>query len=236
MTENEQLPRRSRIADWLRRGYQALRGRHGATAAFDGSRDYWERRYAAGGNSGAGSYDKLAEFKAEVLNEFVSDSGIRRVIEFGCGDGNQLALATYPEYLGFDVSETAIEQCRQRFADDKTRAFGLMQDYAGETADLALSLDVIYHLVEDSVYEDYMRVLFAAAERYVIVYSSDSDENSRLQSPHVRHRRFSAWVDRDCPGWRLLRRVPNRYPQKGLLGPGSFADFYIYERRPRGAA
>lgn len=231
MNLKQQLRRLPVIGDVLARAYVKLAARR-----FKDSSRYWEERYARGGNSGGGSYGELAAFKARFLNRMVEQQDIRSVIEFGCGDGNQLALATYPEYLGFDVSETAIEQCRQRFADDKTRAFGLMQDYAGETADLALSLDVIYHLVEDSVYEDYMRVLFAAAERYVIVYSSDSDENSRLQSPHVRHRRFSAWVDRDCPGWRLLRRVPNRYPQKGLLGPGSFADFYIYERRPRGAA
>lgn len=209
---------------------KSLRRRLGVWT-FTGSESYWQRRYRSGRDSGAGSYGHLAEFKAEFLNAFVAEHAIQSVIEFGCGDGNQLALATYPEYLGFDVSETAIEQCRRRFADDRTRAFRLMQDYAGETAELALSLDVIYHLVEDGVYEDYMRALFAAAERYVIVYSSDSDENSRLQSPHVRHRRFSAWVERECRGWRLLRRVPNRFPQKGLLGSGSFADFYIYERR-----
>ena len=36
---------------------------------FPGSEKYWEKRYIAGGNSGAGSYGKLAEFKAEVLND-----------------------------------------------------------------------------------------------------------------------------------------------------------------------
>ena len=160
----------------------------------------------------------------------MTGNGIRRVIEFGCGDGNQLALANYPEYLGFDVSETAIRQCRESFANDASRSFRLMQDYAGETAELSLSLDVIYHLVEDGVFEDYMRTLFAAAERFVIVYSSDSDENPRLQSPHVRHRRFSDWIARERPDWRLARRIPNRYPQKGLLGKGSFADFFVFER------
>lgn len=229
MSEAEQPPRRSRLANWLRRGYQALRGKP-AEAAFDGSGDYWENRYARGGNSGAGSYDELAAFKAEVLDDFVEAQGIRSVIEFGCGDGNQLALANYPQYSGFDVSETAIRQCRERFSGDSSRSFHLMNDYAGETAELSLSLDVVYHLVEDSVFEHYMRTLFAAAERFVIVYSSDSDENPRLLSPHVRHRRFSAWVAREEPGWRLARRIPNRYPQKGLLGKGSFADFFIFER------
>ena len=30
---------------------------------------YWETRYASGGNSGAGSYNKDAEAKAEYINK-----------------------------------------------------------------------------------------------------------------------------------------------------------------------
>ena len=40
------------------------------------SREYWEKRYASGGNSGAGSYNYLAEFKAEILNNFVTENNI----------------------------------------------------------------------------------------------------------------------------------------------------------------
>ena len=35
------------------------------------SKDYWEKRYAEGGNSGYGSYNNLAKFKAEVINNFI---------------------------------------------------------------------------------------------------------------------------------------------------------------------
>ena len=55
-----------------------------------------EKRYSAGGNSGAGSYSQLAEFKAQVLNRFVATHDVKHIIEFGSGDGNQLALAEYP--------------------------------------------------------------------------------------------------------------------------------------------
>ncbi|MBI9084342.1 MAG: hypothetical protein JEZ11_12140 [Desulfobacterales bacterium] len=73
--------------------------------------EYWERRYAQGGTSGAGSYGRLAEFKAEVLNTFVEERGVQNIIEFGCGDGNQLSLAKYPSYVGLDASKTAVTQC-----------------------------------------------------------------------------------------------------------------------------
>lgn len=36
--------------------------------SFPSSKEYWEQRYAGGGTSGAGSYGKLAEFKAEIIN------------------------------------------------------------------------------------------------------------------------------------------------------------------------
>jgi SAM-dependent methyltransferase len=82
---------------------------------FPGSKRYWENRYCQGGNSGAGSYGELAEFKAETLNKFVAENNIHSVIEFGCGDGNQLMLANYPYYTCVDVSPKAIEICRELF-------------------------------------------------------------------------------------------------------------------------
>lgn len=72
------------------------------------SSEYWERRYAAGHNSGAGSYGALAEFKADVINRFVARNSVQTVIEFGCGDGAQLELADYRHYVGYDVSETVL--------------------------------------------------------------------------------------------------------------------------------
>jgi hypothetical protein len=196
---------------------------------FHGSEDYWIARYREGGNSGAGSYNRLAEFKAEVLNDFVASHGIGEVIEFGCGDGNQLSLARYPSYLGLDVSPHAVDGCMLRFAADAGKSFMLMHDYTGQTAQLALSLDVIYHLTEDEVYDAYMRTLFGAARNYVVIYSSDNDE-APSQVAHVRHRQFSRWVRANAPGWRLLRHIPNRYPYTGDNDTGSLADFYIYEK------
>ncbi|MBE1161761.1 class I SAM-dependent methyltransferase [Dyella acidiphila] len=194
---------------------------------FHGSEEYWIERYREGGNSGAGSYNRLAEFKAEVLNDFVVRHGIGEVIEFGCGDGNQLTLARYPSYLGLDVSPHAIEGCMRRFASDPSKSFLLVHDYAGQTAQLALSLDVIYHLIEDEVYHAYMNTLFGAGRDYVVIYSSDKDEVPS-QTAHVRHRQFSRWVRANAPGWRLLAHIPNRYPYAGDNDTGSLADFYIY--------
>lgn len=197
---------------------------------FPGSAEYWDRRYAGGGDSGVGSYDFFAEFKAEVLNGFVAAHGVRTVIEFGCGDGNQLSLASYPSYLGFDVSSAAIARCRAMFGADATRSFRLMNEYDGERAELVLSLDVIYHLVEDDVFDDYMRTMFGASDRHAIIYSSNSDDNRGNAGTHVRHRQFTRWIEEEIPAWRLVSHIPNRYPHRGDYRTGSRADFYVYEK------
>jgi SAM-dependent methyltransferase len=198
--------------------------------SFKGSADYWEKRYQKGGNSGSGSYGKMAEFKARFLNGLVEKERLQSVIEFGCGDGNQLQLAKYPSYIGVDVSPTAVATCRDHFKSDNTKRFLHLSEYRNERADLSMSLDVIYHLVEDSVYESYMRTLFAASNRIVVIYSCDAPEDSAVTSAHVRPRRFSAWITRNLPEWKLKAHVPNELPYQGDSDTGSWSDFYVFER------
>jgi FkbM family methyltransferase len=197
-----------------------------------GSRRYWEERYAGGGNSGAGSYGKFAEFKAEVLNAFVAENHIDTVIEFGCGDGNQLLLTNYPKYMGVDVSATAINVCKSKFRADHSKSFKTLELYAGETADLVLSLDVIYHLVQDVEYEKYMTTICAAATKYMIIYSSNTNEAYQKHS-HIRHRKFTEWIETNADAWSLEQYIPNRYPYTDDHQQDSFADFYIYRKTIR---
>jgi hypothetical protein len=195
------------------------------------SKKYWENRYNEGGNSGVGSYNFFAEFKADVINNFVSENKINTVIEFGHGDGNQLKLANYSNYIGFDVSETAVEECRKLFDKDNNKTFKLLREYNNEKADLTLSLDVIFHLIEDNVYEDYMEKLFNSSNKYVIIYSSNSSNVEKERTvTHVKHRKFSTWVEKNRSTWKLIKHIPNKYPYKGDYKTGSFADFFIYKK------
>src|SRR5215472_10007367 len=77
---------------------------------------YWEARYRAGGTSGAGSYGRLAAFKAAFINAFIADNLIHDVLDLGCGDGNLLSLLDVPSYVGIDVSPTTLMRCASRFA------------------------------------------------------------------------------------------------------------------------
>lgn len=193
------------------------------------SDEYWKKRYQTGGNSGAGSHSHLAEFKANTLNIFIKENFISSVIEFGCGDGSQLRLARYPKYTGYDISTDAVKKCRDLFADDPTKEFFPIQDYDNRKASLAISLDVIFHLIEDDIFDTYMRRLFNASSSYVIIYSSNQDAPIPPIAEHVRHRHFSTWVQREIPTWQLIQKITNPYPYNGDSNTTSFADFYIYK-------
>jgi SAM-dependent methyltransferase len=196
---------------------------------FKDSRSYWEARYAKGDNSGAGSYGDFAEFKGRVLQDFMRENNIRTVIDFGCGDGNQVGYLTGVSYTGLDVSATAIDLCRTKYKEDSSKHFvhfapgKNFADLSVEKADISMSLDVIFHLVEDEVFSAYIENLFTAANRFVVIYSSNIDKLT--ESPHVRHRNVTGHVERFMSGWSLYRHVEN--PHKGDL---SDSDFFIYSR------
>lgn len=211
------MPFAKRLVNWLRKAAS------GASRPYSGSAEYWRRRYDAGGDSGDGSLGDYARHKANFINRFTKSRRISSILEFGCGDGGQLTLADYPSYLGFEVSESALNRCRKMFHADRLKKFKLMHEYSGERAELTLSLDVIYHLTEDDVFLPYMARLFDSSDRWVIIYSTDADAQVEGQAPHVRHRRFSDWVQRERPVWRLVQQEP------GLV-PGAGASFFVFEK------
>jgi SAM-dependent methyltransferase len=197
------------------------------TAPFS-SGAYWEARYRNDGTSGKGSAGRLAKFKASVINRFIAENNIKSVIDLGCGDASQLALLELPtDYTGIDVSPAALERCAARFPGRRFASPGDLP--AIPPAELTLSLDVIYHLVEDEVFAAAMLTLFNRATRFVLIYASNLD--AEWPASHVRHRRFTDHVAATQPGWRLLAHLPNPYPYDPTSPDDtSFADFFIYGR------
>lgn len=187
----------------------------------DVNRSYWENRYASGGDSGAGSHGELGAWKANYVRRLVEQHALRSVIDWGCGDGGLLAQIELPDevdYIGLDLSATAIARCVTLWPD---RQF-MLYDPASSiqpnfSADLALSVSVLYHLVEDDDFYRYMSRLFMSAATFVCVYASDVD---RPQEAHMRHR---AWT----------QLVPSVWPHFTLVETISRADdeaFYLFER------
>ena len=205
-------------------------------ADFPGSQTYWEKRYQEGISSGPGSFGELARYKAQIVNDFVKQNNVQSVVDFGCGDGNQLALAEYPAYIGLDVSATVIANCRKKFAHDTSKRFEV---YTPPTppavqAEMALSMEVIFHLTEETVYEAYMQHLFGSATRFVVIFGTDSDETPDLPTAyHVKHYPINRWIQTNQPHWQLRERITHPYTNRDSE-TYSMSTFYIYEREAAG--
>lgn len=196
------------------------------------SKNYWENRYKRGGTSGSGSYNNLATFKANIINDFIKENKIKNVIDYGVGDGNQLKLLDTKniDYVGIDVSSTAIENCKKIF-DDEAKHFYLDTEVKKDLcSELVLSCDVIYHLIEDKIYFEYLDNIFNWATKFVIIYARDEDIDL---STHVKFRKFTDCIKKKYSKWKLIKYIPNKYPQTDLRQDStttSPSDFFIYEK------
>jgi hypothetical protein len=193
--------------------------------------DYWKKRYASGGNSGSGSYGRLAEFKAESLNSFIMENEIASIVEYGSGDGNQLGFMEIEKYLGLDVSPDAIAKTSEMYRDDLTKTFRVyepdtFQVTKSETGDLSISMDVILHLTEDSRYESYMANLFESATRFVGIFNTATDIQLPNMAKHNRFRDHRQWVSKEASSFTeiLSDVLPDSYGYPGETG------FYYYAK------
>ena len=138
---------------------------------------YWQVRYERGETSGVGSHGDLANYKADTINQFMSNNHVESVIEFGCGDGNQISLTDYRRYTGLDVATSAVELCRRRFADDTSKTFlpyepGVTLRDNPLTADLVICLDVLYHITDEDDFRATLTDILTSASKYVILYTN----------------------------------------------------------------
>ena len=206
-----------RVADWT------IWHTSGSSAAF------WDRHYAAGGTSGPGSRGVLARMKADMVNRLITDYSVESVVELGCGDGYQASLLVAKHYTGLDVAPRAVRLCTERFRHDTAKSFLLytpgvpLPGGVQIQADMALSLDVIFHLVEQGVYERYMTDLFRLARRAVVIYSTNGDV-ARREPKYTKRRVFTDWIRANVTGWELTEQHLNPYPELSRCG------FYVYTR------
>jgi len=199
--------------------------------SFD-SVEYWRKRYATGGNSGAGSYGALADFKAASLNHFIESNDIESGIEYGSGDGNQLSLLKIKRYVGVDLSPDVIANLRNKFAGDASKTF---VEYDPDTyivdastiADIALSMDVILHLTEDFRYEAYMRNLVASAKKYIGIFNTATEKQLEKMAAHNRYRDHRIWLKANASEFTEVE--VNLTPPE--LGYPEATGFYFYAKK-----
>jgi len=183
--------------------------------------NYWNDRYKAGGNSGDGSYGDFAKHKAEIINDYIKKFGVKTISDFGCGDGNQTTLLTgFETYVGYDISSHALYLCNTKFKDNPNVNFcSLITDLP--KAELSISLDVLYHILNENEYIEYLERLFLTSEKYVLAFTSDHERN-KPESAHIFHRKFTDYVKKYHSNFELIETIENTL--------NTSAKFFLYKK------
>ena len=190
------------------------------------SNKYWKNRYAKGGNSGAGSYNQIAEYKGNVINNIIKSNNIESIFDFGVGDGNQLKYLKLNnvDYHGFDISNMVINNLKIKYDKKNNYHFYLENELSDLIkCDLTMSNDVLYHLLEDSVFKLYMDKLFELSLDYVLIYSPDYNKD---YNNHVKYREFTPYIKDNHQDFELIKHYPNP-----LNDSNTNADFYLYRKK-----
>ena len=187
------------------------------------SKKYWNDRHIKTRRTSVTRYNQLSIFKAKIINNFIGSNNIKSIIDYGSGDGNQVKLINTENrlYTGIDVSSFIISKCNMIFKDDPTKTFIHTDDMDHPDheldAELVLSSGVLYHLVEDDVYEQYMNRLFRMSNKYVIIYAPNLYHNEAI---HVNNREFIEYIFDKFKNFHLIDRI------QGEIG----CPFYIFQK------
>lgn len=181
------------------------------------SKQYWETRYKQNGTSGLGSYNTAAAIKANYINSVITKYEIKTINDFGHGDGNQIGLLTgFENYTGYDVSKTIRNKCIEKYKEQPQYSF--ISDYEKFIpCDLVMSLDVIYHIIEEDIYINYINNLFTLG-KYVLIYAVDKNETP---SEHVKFREFTGYISMHFQDFTLIETAPGYHKD---------VNFFLYKK------
>lgn len=198
-------------------------------------KSYWQDRYRQGGDSGAGSYGEHAEYKAAVVNKVFRQYGVKSVLEFGCGDGNQLRYMDYQQYVGLDVSREAVNRCRRMFASDETKRFKTYSPRRGLREgmfDATISLEVLMHVIDEVDFVATLDLMFEHSRDIVVIQAPLIELIPYTPGSHELHRELMPYLE-DYP-FTLLDVIVHpsvTYEERlsGAIGAMS-SDFVILRR------
>ena len=201
-----------------------------------GSQEYWNERYNNFQEkefkhaSGNGKLPFRRNFKAKELNTLIQKYNIKSVMDFGCGDGEILSKLEVTAYYGIEINENLVETLRMRFPQKEKYYFSTNHANDWPTSiDAAVSVDVIFHLLEDNLFEKYMEDLFKPAPKYVIIKSSNRDELGVGRNAHIKHRKFVAYISTKFPEYELIHQTEPRR-KRFHLSISDLDSFFVFHK------
>lgn len=181
-------------------------------------KSYWEDRYANGGNSGKGSYGDEAIYKANIINKIIKNLNVKSITDIGCGDGNNLQYYKgYTDYCGYDISQTAVNLCKQKY----NLFFTTNKDEVKLDSDLCLCIDVLFHQVDDNLYKETLDMMFNNNFKYILLYTTNHDNNEGM-SEHMKNRKV---ID-DIKAYNVVKYDHFKYKLIDIIGGDKY--FILY--------
>lgn len=178
----------------------------------------------------------LHRMRLEAVEYALLQSGAKRIVDLGCGDGELLErLRHHPQFesvLGIDVDPRCVAAARTRLSLDLLHQSGAMQvmlgsfensDWKQGTVDAAILLETIEH-IEPGRLSKVERALFGEVRPKLVVVTTPNKEYNPLhgmsagQKRHAGHRfewtraQFRHW----CDGVAQRHRYTVQY---GDIGP-----------------
>lgn len=207
----------------------------------DGSLDYklyWDKRYLSGGDSGAGSFGANSSWKADIVNQVISTYQVNTVLEFGCGDGNQLLKFEIPEYRGLDVSSMAVDTCREVFKNDKSKSFQVIRPGSNvdfSSAQLVMSLEVFMHITLEEDYLWTLEKIFESSGKFVLIQAPLFEYMLFPKHSHEKYRDIFRYLIDYLDTWSIIDlfvhpSVTTADRRKNVVGEMS-SDFILLQRR-----
>lgn len=130
------------------------------------NKTFWNDRYShyPAHGSGAGSRGSAAWYKNKLVKEIIVEHNIRSIIDIGCGDlcwlDDEILAGRY--YVGFDISDVAVQQARDRFPALRFDVHDITQSQLNLVADLIVNFDVLIHQLDRSQFDAALANTFAA--------------------------------------------------------------------------
>lgn len=179
------------------------------TERFDAT-GYWDRRLAGeyslrgtGHISYSRAYNRwLYRRKEDVLTEALPDPGAEtagEALDLGSGTGwcVQRLLARGWRVRGADLSDTAVEELRRRFASVEFSRLELGVEpipHPGESFALVTAMDVLYHVTDDDAFAQALAEIGRVLQPHGTLIITDSlGAEPDAPAEHVRFRSLQQW-------------------------------------------
>jgi hypothetical protein len=141
-------------------------------------KEFWNKKYAAGGRSGRGSIGIYRNWKWNKIKAMIG-LDFNSLIDVGCGDltffnhpsGKRVLKQRIFHYQGIDVSDEIIEVNKIRYPDLKFACQSAHIPIAGLSAQVVFCLDLLFHLMNDEEFKAALENCCRYTNQFLVIYN-----------------------------------------------------------------